>query len=73
MLPFLSSRPCRKCGNKENGAGFCGEGTAYRRYVCRESIWPHPEHIRRRCPRCGYEWDEAPIDAAPAPPEGPPT
>jgi len=59
---YLSSRPCPKCAAKDATTAFCGTGSRYRRYFC-DQVPSHAEHIARTCTRCGYSWDEAPIDA----------
>lgn len=61
MLTYYSGRKCPKCGANKTQDTHYAEGAFY--------PWPgspsihQPESIRRRCYRCGYCWDEAPLDA----------
>ena len=65
MTPFKENATCPKCGD-----GFI----AAQYYPQHEDRWvsnvgdevasERREHIRRRCRRCGYQWNEAPLDAA---------
>ena len=51
MRAFNEKAKCRKCG--------CDLATA--KYITHNP----QEHIFRVCARCGYEWDESPLDAKP--------
>ena len=54
MKPYDANRLCPKCG-----AGGATVSTRFFHGVPRS-----PEHIRRECGRCRYDWREAPLDAA---------
>lgn len=61
MKVYLSSRPCPKCGGKNTQDTHYAAST----YLATRGIqFDHPERIVRRCYRCAYCWNEAPIDAA---------
>ena len=53
---------CPKCGSAAGAATYWeaswAAGGAYDRRDSEEH-----EHLRRQCLRCGFEWNEAPVDA----------
>lgn len=75
LPPFRKAARCDKCGGSDVSSSFhraadsgyyCnGIGNS----VCRDTwgVWERPEHLKRRCRRCGYEWLEAPIGAGAKP------
>ena len=61
MKPYNSNARCTKCGCTNVGQRF--EGSGITRKVGLGLRWTASEVIRRNCIRCGYEWDEQPLDA----------
>jgi len=54
--PYDPSRPCPKCSHEGVGASYRDGGGGCEEADC--SVC-EPEHIRRWCRRCRYEWAEA--------------
>lgn len=67
LQPFNADATCPKCGHDEVGANHwkVGEYLYADGYARGER-----ERIRRHCGRCGWNWDEAPLDAPRATGEG---
>lgn len=57
---FSEERGCPKCGSDGIHSNFCAEAE-FSGYA-----HPRPAHgsgrIHRHCRRCGYDWDEMPLD-----------
>jgi hypothetical protein len=51
MQPFSRYRDCPKCGASGVAATWHSS--------CEQFL---PEHIHRRCERCGFDWPESPVD-----------
>ncbi len=61
-IPKFSDKVgCGKCGSVDTHSKFCAEAT-FSGYAHRR-----PAHksgrIHRHCRRCGYDWDELPLDS----------
>ncbi len=60
MKKYNPKAICVKCGGKDICSfyeGGCG-------MAC------HPEHIKRACRNCGYEWEEKPLNKKQPPEKG---
>ena len=55
---------CGKCGGEDVGMRFCPGGGSPQAWFS-ACVLRHrgEELIHRNCKRCGYDWDEKPIDA----------
>jgi ribosomal protein S27AE len=67
MRPFNVERNCPKCGCLDVGARHLSRkefpnSRSY--YDCERR--ENTEHIHRHCRRCGFNWDEAPLDGGAA-------
>jgi len=58
MEKFDAGRPCPKCGNLDVASMYY-KATSVRNYARIIS----KDTIERHCRRCGYSWDELPLDA----------
>lgn len=54
---FSAKARCSKCGGQKVETQYCGPGQRLMIRCTKRS-----EHIHRRCSRCKYIWDEAPLD-----------
>ncbi len=54
---------CKKCGHDDIHTHWC-EAKPSRQFECSDDREPN-EHICRRCIRCGFSWNERPLDARP--------
>jgi transcription elongation factor Elf1 len=61
MKPFNPDATCPKCGNDEISS--CHVPERLRLFIsCSDNDQEPEEHIRRRCTRCYYRWNEATLD-----------
>ena len=56
MQPYNPNAICPKCGGGVIGTAHQEKVVHYNRTIA-------PERIYRICRHCGYEWNEAPLDA----------
>lgn len=61
MNTYFSGRGCPKCGGKNTQDTHYPASTYHP--TCGYPPVEHPERIVRRCYRCAYCWNEAPLDA----------
>lgn len=61
MNPFNPKATCPKCGHDEIGSCHVPERNRGQIYST-EHDQERAEHIRRRCQRCYYSWNEATLD-----------
>jgi endogenous inhibitor of DNA gyrase (YacG/DUF329 family) len=58
MEKYLAERPCRKCGN----VVMYAESKYLYAVPIHETSWEIPERIKRTCVRCGFVWNEEPLE-----------
>jgi hypothetical protein len=61
MKPFNPDATCPKCGHDEISSLHVPERNRGHIYST-EQDQERAEHIRRRCQRCHYSWNEATLD-----------
>lgn len=61
MKPFDPDAKCPKCGGDVIRTNYHQELAYFKTTRCGLGF---REHMHRQCAGCGYEWDEAPLDAA---------
>ena len=61
--PFDPDSRCVKCGNMSASARYKSLTTTFLGRIDRF------ERIERTCPRCGFEWNESPLDSIAPPPQ----
>jgi len=61
MKPFDPNAKCPKCGCDDVATIFCEKGSHRNGIYDCEWVWKR-DTLTRRCERCGYERDEAPLD-----------
>lgn len=59
MKEFDENSYCVKCGSEDIAIRFVDKNG----YSITDGDYEKREHMRRMCRRCGYKWNEAPLDA----------
>jgi transcription elongation factor Elf1 len=61
MTPFNPEATCPKCGHEDVNSSYVEERV--RLFIsCSDNDQEAGEHIRRKCRRCNYSWNEATLD-----------
>lgn len=62
MKPYDPASACPKCGRDPTDPS---DPMPFDCYAKTEWVCASPDHLLRTCVRCGYQWREACLDAAP--------